>query len=91
MVGRDELAAQGYVIATAGTHAVRSRDGRVHVWIASHVVDRDGLGVELCDATAETVGEVFRNDRTGDRTVTLSTELPLDVLEWFLREARNEL
>ena len=59
--------------------------------IASHVVDRDGLGIELCDATGETVGEVFRNDRTGDRTVKLLTELPLEVLEWFLREARSQL
>jgi hypothetical protein len=34
-------------------------------------VTRDGLGVELLDATGIVVAEVFRSDR--DRTVTLTT------------------
>jgi hypothetical protein len=58
---------------------------------ASHVADRDGLGLELWDASGETVGEVFRNDLTGERTVTLWTELPLEVVEWLVREARRQL
>lgn len=59
--------------------------------IASDVSDRDGLGLELHDRTGEIVAEVFRDDRTGERRLTLNDELPVDVVEWLLESAKRLL
>jgi hypothetical protein len=55
-------------------------------------VDRDGLEVELIDASGDALAEVFRCD--ADHTVivnTFSNDVPLRALEWLLQVAREEL
>lgn len=56
--------------------------------VASDVSDRDGLGLELYDASGRLVAEIFRDDRSGSRSFTphSGTTLPLPILEWFVAE-----
>lgn len=59
--------------------------------VASNVV-RDGLGVEIIDASGNVVAEVFRCDR--DHTVIVSTfgnDIPVQAMEQLLQRARFEL
>jgi len=59
--------------------------------VASNVV-RDGLGVELIDASGNVIAEVFRCDR--DHTVIVSTfgnDIPVQAMERLLQRARSEL
>lgn len=77
-----------------------ARDGLVlpapRTWsiqMASDVI-RDGLGVELLDATRAVRAEVFRCD--ADHTVTVShfgggEAPPADVVEWYYAEAARRL
>lgn len=53
----------------------------INVVVASDVRDRDGVGVEVYVGD-ELVMEVFRNDATKTREVTLySDDIPLEVVE----------
>jgi hypothetical protein len=61
--------------------------------LASDVLDRDGLGLELYDPDGRQVAEIFRDDETGTRTFTSTARLQLDpaVLRWFLAQADDQL
>jgi hypothetical protein len=61
--------------------------------LASDVSVRDGMGLELLSADGIRIAEVFQDDDTGLRTVSIfgDRELPLADLEWFLAEARVKL
>jgi hypothetical protein len=73
-------------IETVTTHAYRLQ-------LASDVSDRDGMGVELLSADGIRIAEVFQDDTTGLRTVSIfdDRKLPLADLEWFLEEAQLKL
>lgn len=63
-----------------------------HLILASSVGNRDGMGLELHRDTGECIAEVFEDDATGTRTVTLfESDVPLDALEWLLERARTRL
>lgn len=69
-------------------------DEKYGVRLASDVSDRDGMGLELTDRrTGETLAEVFQDDTSGVRTVTIFGDraLALADLEWFLRQASQRL
>jgi hypothetical protein len=59
--------------------------------VASDVI-RDGLGLELLDASLDVVAEVFRSDR--DHTVTVrvfDSAIPEDVVAELVQHARTAL
>jgi len=59
--------------------------------VASDVV-RDGLGIELIDATGKVIAEVFRCD--ANHTVIVSTfgnDIPIQAVEQLLQRALREL
>jgi hypothetical protein len=64
-----------------------------HLVIASSVGDRDGMGLELTrDDSGQCVAEVFEDDESRRRTVTLfERDLPVEAVEWLLQEARTRL
>lgn len=61
--------------------------------LASDVLDRDGLGLELHSPSGFRLAEVFRDDGTGERTFRnfVPLELPPKIFEWFLAEAARQL
>ena len=61
--------------------------------LASDVLERDGLGLELYSPSGARIAEIFRDDETGDRRFHnfLPLDLPPTVLEWFLAEAARRL
>ena len=61
--------------------------------LASHVSDRDGLGLELVDASGETVAEVFRDDTSGSRTVRTfgGQGVSVELMEWLISQSRSLL
>lgn len=61
--------------------------------LVSAVGQRDGMALELDDATGKQVAEVFEDDLTKERTVTFFTDrpVPLPVVEWLLAEAARRL
>lgn len=62
--------------------------------LASDVSTRDGMGLELVEAgTGIRLAEVFQDDITGERSVTIFHErtIPLADFEWFLRQADEQL
>lgn len=60
--------------------------------LASSVSDRDGMGLELVRMDGRQVAEVFEDDDSGKRTVTLfERDVPLEALEWLLSEAKSAL
>jgi hypothetical protein len=63
------------------------------VVISSSVGSRDGMSLELVGADGERVAEVFEDDDTGARSFTVFGErqVPPEVIEWFLGEARTRL
>lgn len=69
-------------------------DENYGVRLASDVSDRDGMGLELIDRrTGETLAEVFLDDTTHVRTVTIFGDrvLALADFEWFLNQASQRL
>jgi hypothetical protein len=64
-----------------------------HLVLASSVGARDGMALELTRADGERVAEVFEDSETDVRTFTVFGEqqVPVDVIEWFLSEARTRL
>ena len=59
--------------------------------IASDVNPRDGLGLELWHS-GQQVGEIFRSDEHRSMTISLWKEdLPLDVIERFVANAKDRL
>jgi hypothetical protein len=69
--------------------------GRSYELIRASDVGRDGLGLELWDVTGganEQVLEAFYFDTDGSTTLSAYREdLPLDLVEWFTRKARELL
>lgn len=60
--------------------------------LASSVGERDGMGLELTRGDGTRVAEVFEDDETGLRTVTLfEASVPLQAVEWLLAESRERL
>ncbi|GAA4839188.1 hypothetical protein GCM10023221_15940 [Luteimicrobium xylanilyticum] len=60
--------------------------------LASSVGSRDGMGMELSADDGTRVAEVFDDDETGRRTVTLFLpNVPFEAVEWLLSEARKWL
>lgn len=60
--------------------------------LTSSVGDRDGMAIELARDDGKRVAEVFEDDETGYRTVTVfERDAPLDAIEWLLAEARARL
>jgi hypothetical protein len=61
--------------------------------LASDVGDRDGIGLELVGLNGDRLAEVFQDDTTGERTVSIfgDRRLPLADFEWFLRQATENL
>jgi hypothetical protein len=61
--------------------------------IASSVGVRDGMALELTRADGERIAEVFEDGETAARTFTVFEErqVPVEVVEWFLAEARTRL
>lgn len=63
-----------------------------HLILASSVGKRDGMGLELTRSDGACVAEVFEEGDTGRRVVNLfEQDLPFDLVEWFLGEARSRL
>lgn len=63
-----------------------------HLILASSVGNRDGMALELRHADGSWVAEVFEDDETKCRTVTLfEASVPLEALEWLLSEAKRRL
>jgi hypothetical protein len=61
--------------------------------LASDILERDGLGLELHDPAGARVAEVFRDDTSGKIVFNSFKELniPLPVLECFIARAKREL
>jgi hypothetical protein len=61
--------------------------------LASSNGDREGMALELQTARGEQVADVFEFEGSGRRTVRFFTDadVPLDVVEWLLTEARTRL
>lgn len=60
--------------------------------LASSVGDRDGMALELTSDDGRRLAEVFEDDESGRRTVTMfEPALPLEVIEWLLAEAASRL
>jgi hypothetical protein len=59
--------------------------------LASDVLDRDGLGLELLDVVGNRVAEIFRDDEHGSRLMTffVVSPVPLEVVEWFVQSAKE--
>jgi len=63
-----------------------------HLILASAVGDRDGMAVELTRDDGQRVAEVFEDDETGRRTVSVFEKgVPLEAIEWLLAEAKTRL
>jgi hypothetical protein len=61
--------------------------------LASDVLERDGLGLELYSPSGTLLAEVFRDDGALGRRFRnfLPLDLPFDVMKWFLSEAEERL
>lgn len=61
--------------------------------LASSVGARDGMALELCATDGTRLAEVFRDDDTGRRTVTVFNDraLPLEAVRWLLMKAEEQL
>lgn len=61
--------------------------------LASDVLERDGLGLELYGQDGRLIAEVFRDD--SDQSQTFATfapvRLPSAIVEWFLEQATERL
>ena len=68
--------------------------GRLYRYMMGSDVDRDGMFLELEDATDEPalILEIFYSDRAADMTITTSRqEIPIEAVEWALKQARKRL
>lgn len=55
-------------------------------------IDRDGMVLELLDASAAVVAEIFRSDR--EKTVIVTTfnnDIPVEIFDPYYREALSRL
>lgn len=60
--------------------------------LASSVGDRDGMALELTRDDGRRLAEVFEDDESGRRTVTMfEPDVPLEAIEWLLAEAASRL
>lgn len=60
--------------------------------LAGYVGERDGMALELDHDDGRQVAEVFENEDTRQRTVTLfEKDVPLEAIEWLLLEAAARL
>lgn len=69
---------------------MNSNDGYTFL-MASDVLERDGIGLELYDPSDRLIGEIFRDDLTQEVRVSLTKEIPLRVLEAFVESAHKNL
>ena len=78
------------VITDYGAASVKDR---YSLLLASDVLTRDGLGLELYDESGARIAEVFREDTTGERTLTVfvTRAIHIHVVEWLLSRGREEL
>ena len=56
-------------------------------------IHRDGMYLELSETGGEQgIAEIFYSDQTGDFTVnTFGNDIPLEVIEWMVVRARQDL
>jgi hypothetical protein len=60
--------------------------------LVSAVGERDGVAVELDREDGTPVAEVFEDDATGQKTVSLfEGGIAVEAIEWMLAEARTSL
>jgi hypothetical protein len=61
--------------------------------LASDVLDRDGLRLELLDQSGARIAEIFRDDENGSRRMTVFVQgpIPIDVVEWFVANSKDLL
>ncbi|MGN6522420.1 MAG: hypothetical protein ACTHMZ_04320 [Actinomycetes bacterium] len=60
--------------------------------LASSVGERDGMALELDRDDGTRVAEVFEDEETRARVVNVfQADVPVEVLEWLLNEARSRL
>ena len=73
----------------------RCYDGRTYEVLRVSLVQRDAMALELWDTTEGgrcLVLQVFYSDAYGKMTISLfKSELPLELVEWFVRRARELL
>jgi hypothetical protein len=66
--------------------------GQTYEVVVGSDVDRDGMYLEVQDATKALVAEVFYSDRDATMTFTgYRADVPLPVVEWMIAEARKRL
>lgn len=65
---------------------------KYRIQVFSEMRERDGMGIELF-AGDDRIAEVFHDDATGERTVTIfdGILIPLADFDWFLAQARERL
>lgn len=61
--------------------------------LASDVLERDGMALELYDESGVKLAEVFRDDTNGERTLNVlaADGVPVHVAEWLLRRSAETL
>lgn len=61
--------------------------------LVSYVGERDGMALELADPDGEQVAEVFEDEATRERSVTVYAPepVPLALMEWLIERAREKL
>lgn len=61
--------------------------------LASSNDDREGMALELQTAQGEQVADVFESEESGHRSVRFYTqsEVPIELVQWLLREADRQL
>jgi hypothetical protein len=63
-----------------------------HLILASSVGVRDGMALELTREGGTRVAEVFEDDESRRRTLTVFEEnVPLEAIEWLIAEAKTQL
>lgn len=74
---------------------IASFRGRRYTCTLASDVERDGMGLEVSDASEpppSVVLEAFYSDRTGEMSFTAHRpQLPLEMIEWFVKLARERL
>ncbi len=61
--------------------------------LVSAVGERDGMSLELVRDSGERVAEIFEEEASGERSLTVfsTAPIPIGVAEWFIAEAARRL